>query len=30
MKSVLNHVVSSPVGAFLVLVVAASLEVLGD
>jgi hypothetical protein len=29
-KSVLNHVVSSPVGAFLVLVVAASLEVLGD
>jgi small multidrug resistance family-3 protein len=30
MKSVLNQVVSSPIGAFLVLVVAASLEVLGD
>lgn len=30
MKSVLNEVVSSPLGAFLVLLVAASLEVLGD
>jgi hypothetical protein len=30
MKSVLNQVVSSPIGAFVVLVVAASLEVLGD
>ena len=30
MKSVLNQVVSSPLGAFVVLVVAASLEVLGD
>jgi hypothetical protein len=30
MKSVVNQVVSSPFGAFLVLVVAASLEVLGD
>jgi drug/metabolite transporter superfamily protein YnfA len=30
MKSVLNQVVSSPVGAALVLVLAASLEVFGD
>jgi len=30
MKSVLNQIVSSPLGAFVVLVVAASLEVLGD
>jgi multidrug transporter EmrE-like cation transporter len=30
MKSVLNQVVASPIGAFVVLVVAASLEVLGD
>lgn len=30
MKSVLNQVVSSPFGAFVVLVAAASLEVLGD
>ena len=30
MKSVLNQIVSSPLGAFGVLVVAASLEVLGD
>jgi drug/metabolite transporter superfamily protein YnfA len=30
MKSVLNEVVSSPWGAFVVLVAAASLEVLGD
>jgi hypothetical protein len=30
MKSVINQVVSSPLGAFLVLVIAASLEVLGD
>src|SRR6202789_3752639 len=29
-KSVLNQVVSSPMGAFVVLVIAASLEVLGD
>ena len=30
MKSILNQLVSSPVGAFLVLVIAASLEVFGD
>ena len=30
MKNVLNQVVSSPFGAFVVLLVAASLEVLGD
>jgi hypothetical protein len=30
MKSLLNQVVASPMGAFAVLVVAASLEVLGD
>jgi hypothetical protein len=30
MKNTLNQLVSSPVGAFLVLVIAASLEVFGD
>ena len=30
MKSVFNQVVASPIGAFVVLVIAASLEVLGD
>jgi small multidrug resistance family-3 protein len=30
MKNVLNQFVSSPIGAFVVLVMAASLEVLGD
>jgi small multidrug resistance family-3 protein len=30
MKSGLNQVVASPIGAFVVLLVAASLEVLGD
>jgi hypothetical protein len=30
MKSLLHQVVASPIGAFVVLVVAASLEVLGD
>ncbi|MGA7157968.1 MAG: hypothetical protein WBY53_14030 [Acidobacteriaceae bacterium] len=30
MKSVLSQVVSSPIGAFVVLLIAASLEVLGD
>ena len=30
MKSVLNQFVATPIGAFVVLVIAASLEVLGD
>jgi len=30
MKSILNQLISSPVGVFLVLVIAASLEVFGD
>jgi drug/metabolite transporter superfamily protein YnfA len=30
MKNVLNHVIGSPLGAFVVLTLAASLEVLGD
>jgi hypothetical protein len=30
MKNTLNHIVATPVGAFVVLVIAASLEVFGD
>ncbi len=30
MKGILNQIVAAPIGAFLVLLIAASLEVLGD